>query len=326
MDKRKAEKLKKVCCLRLNVKNPFHFRCTFWKPSHFPTDLEMHTETTSWRTFRFGRTACGGRFEVEGDQVIVTVFSDQRLSAETRKRLVTRINASYGLTEDISGFLSQARKVPVLRSAARNLAGMRMSCPESIFEIAVISLLLQNTTVKRSSQMMRNLLDLYGKVVTFDGVTLRCFFSPEDLLGVTEEELREKCRLGYRAKYLPAFSKFFSEVDDDELRALGRDAVLSRLQSIKGVGPYTANIVASHALRDKAVVALDVWNTKIAGSAFLGREDASSEEVTAELQRVMPGVAGLALLYLIEHKYYRNPVAPLASKMKQGRRGLAKAC
>lgn len=326
MNARGSEKLKKACCFRLGVKKPFHFRCTFWKPSHFPTELEMHTEALSWRTFRFGKAVCGCRFEVDSDELMVTIFSNDRLSDEMRRRLVTRINTSYGLTEDISGFLSLARKIPALRSATQNLAGMRMSCPESIFEIAVISLLLQNTTVQRSSQMMRNLLDFYGKVVNFDGVTLRCFFAPEDLLDVTEEALREKCRLGYRAKYLPAFAKFFSEVDDDELRALGRDTVLSRLQSIKGVGPYTANIVASHALRDKGVVALDVWNTKIAGVAFLGREDASAEEVSVELHRILPGLAGLALLYLIEYKYYKNPVAPLAPYMKSGQRGLDKHC
>ncbi|MGH3869989.1 MAG: hypothetical protein ACRDSR_00490 [Pseudonocardiaceae bacterium] len=39
----------------------------------------------------------------------------------------------------------------------------------TLFEIAIISLLLQNATVARTTQMMTNLLDHYGRVVTFDG-------------------------------------------------------------------------------------------------------------------------------------------------------------
>lgn len=297
--------------LRLDVREPFHFRCTIWKPSHFPTGLEAHTQTVSWRTFRFGETICGVRLEMKSSQLEAAVSATPSWTSAVKDRLVRRLEAAYGLREDIGSFLTQAARVPALAEPVGVLAGMRMSCPESLFEIAVISLLLQNTTIHRSTQMMRNLLTRYGKQVVFDDVTLQCFFSPEEILNVSEDELRAECRLGYRAKYLPAFAGFFSAMDDDDLREQPREHVLEALQSIKGVGPYTAGVVASHALRDPAAVGLDVWNTKLAGRAFLGREDANSTEVRAALEKTVPGNAGLALLYLVEHQYLANPLVPL---------------
>jgi len=305
------QKLKKVDSYLLPVRRPFNFRLTFWKPSHFSTELERHTATLSWRTFRFGKIICGVRFKMSTDGLIATVFTNSIWSNEIRVKLLTRIKFAYGLNEDITSFLYRARKIPALRKAANRLKGMRMSCPESVFEISIISLLLQNTTISRSTQMMRNLLERYGKIVSFDDVVLKCFFAPKDLCNVTEDDLRRECRLGYRAKYLPAITKFFLDVDDDGLRSLNRQNVLSKLKSIKGIGPYTANIIASHALRDPNAAALDGWNTKIAAKVFLDREDVTANEMCAEIQRIIPGFAGLALLYLTEYNYLDKPVSPI---------------
>jgi len=303
--------LKKKETIRLPIQKPFHFRCTLWKPSHFSTDLEQHTATRTWRTFRFGAELFGVRFDKRDDYLLLHIFSKNKLSDESRARLIRRIETAYGLSEDLSEFYKAARTLPALVRPIRALKGMRISCPESIFEIAIISLLLQNTTIQRSTQMTRNVLQRFGRSVSFDGRTLWCFPSPADLAGVPEDILRTECRLGYRAKYLPAFAQFFLANDDDALRELKREEVILTLQSIKGVGPYTAGVIASHALRDPDALALDVWNTKLAGKAFFGRENIKPDHVRKFLQRQVPGHAGLALLYLVESEYLKSPMTTL---------------
>jgi 3-methyladenine DNA glycosylase/8-oxoguanine DNA glycosylase len=303
MKVKKQEHLRFVGKYRLPVRSPFNFRYTFWKPSHFQTELEYHTKLASWRTFRLGPTICGVRFEMDKREIVATVYEKGPWSDKICDRLLKQINMAYGLSEDISPFLRAADREPLLNKAVKNLRGMRISCPENIFEIAIVSLLLQNTTVNRTEQMMFSLLDRYGKLVEFDGVTLRCFFSPKDMLKVTEEELREKCRLGYRAKYLPEFAKYFSAAKNDNLRDMNQESAIAELKKIRGVGPYTADVITSHALRSHNTVALDVWNTKIISLELFGSNDVCPDMVRDKLNKIIPGYAGLTTLYIIENNY-----------------------
>jgi 3-methyladenine DNA glycosylase/8-oxoguanine DNA glycosylase len=183
------------------------------------------------------------------------------------------------------------------------------SCPENLFEIAIISLLLQNATVARTTQMMTNLLDHYGQVAEFDGVQLKAFFTPEEVAGVEEATFRERDRLGYRAKYIGRFAEFFR--DHDVADHADKAELMAEFQTIKGVGPYTAAIIASHAVRDPAALGLDVWNRKLLAKRFLGVDDAEPDVVMAEMTRLVPGYEGLAGLYVIEDAYREQAVVEL---------------
>jgi 3-methyladenine DNA glycosylase/8-oxoguanine DNA glycosylase len=301
-----------VDTLRLPVKQPFNFRYTLWKPSHFATGLEQHSQERSWRTFRVGELVCGVVATMDGgDAVWAEVYSDGPWREADRDRLSARLTHSYGLVEDISAFVALAERVPPIREPLTALAGMRQSCPENLFEIAIISLLLQNATVARTTQMMTNLLDHYGLVAEFDGVTLKAFFTPEEIMGIDEATFRERDRLGYRAKYIGRFVEFFTTHDIDEIDRASKVELMTDFQTIKGVGPYTAAIIASHAVRDPSALGLDVWNRKLLARRFLGVDDAQPEVVMAEMHRLFPGYEGLAGLYVIEDTYRKHPVDEL---------------
>jgi 3-methyladenine DNA glycosylase/8-oxoguanine DNA glycosylase len=198
-----------------------------------------------------------------------------------------------------------------MREPLAALAGMRQSCPENLFEIAVIALLLQNATVARTTQMMTNLLGHYGHVAAFDGVALRAFFTPAEIAGVGEGAFRERDRLGYRAKYIGRFAEFFLAHDPDAADHAGKADLVATFQKIKGVGPYTANIIAGHAARDPSALGLDVWNRKLLAKRFLGVDDAEPAAVMAEMRRLFPGYEGLAGLYVIEDAYRKQTVVEL---------------
>jgi 3-methyladenine DNA glycosylase/8-oxoguanine DNA glycosylase len=297
--------------LRISVKMPFDFRHTFWKPSHFVTGLEVHSPTTSWRTFRIGPRYCGVRCEFVNRQVEVSIYADRSLNPAELEQLRARIAHSYGLVEDQSEFLSVAAKHPAMHAPLRRFRGMRQSCPENLFEIAIISLLLQNATIQRTRQMMDNLLRHHGRIVRFDKVELRAFFTPVEIGDISEELHREQNRLGYRAKYIPRFSEFFRERGD----LLSAEVeLLAQFQNVKGVGPYTTAIVASHASRDPSALGLDVWNRKILAKCLLGVEDAPPKEVMSACNAAFPGYEGLAALYLLEFEYIDRPLAPLVAE------------
>jgi 3-methyladenine DNA glycosylase/8-oxoguanine DNA glycosylase len=86
---------------------------------------------------------------------------------------------------------------------------------------------------------------------------------------------------------------------------------MREFQTIKGVGPYTAAIIAGHAVRDPSALGLDVWNRKLLAKRFLDVDDAETGVVMAEMTRLFPGYEGLAGLYVIEDAYRKRAVVQL---------------
>jgi len=298
--------LKYVTTFRFDVTEPFLFSYTFWKPSHFPTCLESHSDTVHWRTFRFEHAICGVRSEMRGKSVIANVFANNHWNKNVAKRLRFRLNQGYGFDEDVTPFLRRAMKIRAMHPVIERLAGMRISCPESLFEIAIIGLLLQNTTVQRTMSMFSWMLDCFGKIVRFDNQTFKAFYSPNDLLGVCESTLRSEGRFGYRSKYVPEFAAFFSKQDDDVLRRHPSSTLMAELEKIRGVGPYTSSIIAGAALRDTGAVALDVWNRKIIERHLFAGEDIEPEKLRNNLFKLFGNQAGMAVLYLTEYEFLCN--------------------
>lgn len=293
----------------LNVKQPFNFRLTMWKPSHFYTGLEKHSLTKSWRTFTIEQKILGVKMEMINDKMFVKVYSDGFVSDTIINKLKKRITRSYGINDEY--YFTNFDYNENINSIIKKLYGMRMSCPENLFEISVISLLLQNTTIKRTTSMLQNLLYCFGRVVEFDNVLLYSFFFPEDIINVDQSFLKETCKLGYRSKYILNFAKFFYNNCDDELYELCRDDLLVELQNINGVGPYTANVIASHVFRNTSSIALDCWNRKILSNYIYGESDMDPILLQKNMEKDFSYLRGIISLYVIESEYLNNPVVPL---------------
>lgn len=306
--------------LRLSVPQPFSSKLTLWKPTHFPTQLEIHSLNTSWRTFRVLGLPCGVRFTGLKGGLYACVFSTSAWTRAHSSSLQARLRRSYGLDEDLSAFYEMASRDPVLAQATQRLLGMRSSCPETFFEMAILCVVLQNTTVKRSRQMLSALLRLYGESIAFDGVTLLVFFEAGRLSEVPPSELREKARVGYRDKVISAIAGWFSQLGaKDDLAGLEESEVVDALCQIRGVGPYTARTVTASALRDPSAFGLDVWNRKILGHLLLDDEEAPAEAVDAECRRRFGDLAGRAVEYLIESEHISDPVCPIYATDEEAR-------
>ncbi|MFD4857758.1 DNA glycosylase family protein [Streptomyces atratus] len=155
--------------------------------------------------------------------------------------------------------------VPSMREPLAALSGMRQSCPEDHCEIAVVALLLQNVTIARTTQMTRNLHTHHGRLVHFDGITLRAWFTPAELTDVTPETLKEQDRLGYRAKTLPHFAALFRDHTTEVLQAA--DDLVQTFLQIKGVGRTPPR---SRPLMPLATPTLSAWTCGTARSSLDG--------------------------------------------------------
>ncbi len=312
----RTKKLQKICELGLEAVPPFNFKYTVYKPSHFPTKLEDFDEQTGrfYRTFRLSqRKLIGLRMSDLGEVekkpgIFVEVYSNTPLSKGEIDNLENYISRSFGLKEDVEAFYRRIPKTDPLQSPITNLRGMRNSCFENLFEILNISSMLQNTTVKRSEQMMEAMLSNFGERVQFDGREFYVFYTPSDVAKSNEQRLRE-LKLGYRAKFLMGIADYFVQNPDLEtkLRGMSFEDAKDELIKIKGIGPYSANTTLFSHKRDPSKVNYDVWNRKIFSNFFFEKEDKLVEEISLEFEKRYGDYKGHAALYIIEDLFVRKP-------------------
>lgn len=314
--KERSIELRKYDELSLSAVSPFNFKYTVYKPSHFPTRLEEFDETsgTFYRTFRLNEDKILGlkisdlAKKQEENGLFLEVYSANKLDRKDLDYLEKHVNGAYGLKENINEFYEYVKSDEELNVIIDSLRGMRNSCFETLFEILNISSILQNTTVKRSEQMMENMLFNFGKRVIYNGKELYAFYTPEDIFNSSEERLRE-LKVGYRAKFLMEIARHFVQNPhfEEKIKTMSFEDAKKNLMEIKGVGPYSARIALFQYLRRPHEINFDSWKRKIFSKFFFGNEDEPVEKVEKEAKNRWGVYAGYAALYIIESLFVKNP-------------------
>lgn len=179
--------------------------------------------------------------EPDRPKVKLTVYFKKKPSEKEIEKIVKELNWRYGLNEDISEFFREFKDDRFLKPVFKRLRGMRSSCTNSLYELLIISIVLQNATIRRTVQMMNNLFNAYGTKLRFDNKELFAYWSPTDIKETSEEELRS-LKVGYRAKMIKLVSEAFAEGEIDELkiRRMNTEDAKKELMKLYGVGPATA--------------------------------------------------------------------------------------
>lgn len=304
--------LKQKTSTIIHPKAPFNFDATVYVPQHFSTpDFEWESGVL-WQSMNFNRTIYGLKMENRGTttkpEIKLTVYSNREVPKEELLAIKNELNWRYGLDEDLKEFFSKFKNDKFLKPVFKKLGGMRSSCMNSLYEILMISIVLQNATVRRTVQMMNNLLEKYGKRIKFDGKELAVYWKAPELKNVTGPELR-KLKVGYRAKMIKRISESFSksEIDEFKLRKKPDEDAKKELVKLYGVGPATAQIILAEYLRRHNVLDLKgrVWEQKIFSKILFNKRLVSSEKILSELDKRYGKWKGLAFHYLFTDLFWR---------------------
>ncbi len=149
-----------------------------------------------------------------------------------------------------------AAKDEILRQAVASTGTIRLLKQDHW--IATISFILsQNNNIKRITGLYNRLSERYGHEVAPGRFT---FPTAEEMKGATEEELRA-LGTGFRAPFiLDAISKegILSEID-----SLSFDDAMTKLQTIKGIGPKVASCILIFSYQRREGFPMDVWMKKV---------------------------------------------------------------
>lgn len=221
---------------------PFHFDATLHKSDHFPSVDSAWGSGIRWQTMRWQGQSLGLKFEDQGTLdrpcIKLSIWAQQELDVNVLHNLLDEIIYRYNLRLDLTEFTQRFQEDAQLGPILKIWRGTRPMTANSLYEYLIIAIILQNTVIRRSMQMIQVLFEQYGTLLHFDDKNLYCFWEPECMEHIPEQELRD-LKIGYRAKSIKRVSTTFAQhqIDEFALRELPKDNQREALLKLYGIGP-----------------------------------------------------------------------------------------
>ncbi|MBN1264166.1 MAG: hypothetical protein JXA25_01645 [Anaerolineales bacterium] len=205
-----------------------------------------------------------------------------------RRDLCDQVAWMLDLERDFSEFYQLADREPKLQQARTRAQGRLLRSP-TIFEDVVKTILTTNTSWAGTKRMVSALVELYGdspvgvaeKLSDADPAR-KAFPTPQRLSETSEEELREKARLGYRAPFVYELAKKAAsgELALEALKhhRMPADQLHKFLLGIKGVGGYAAAHLLL-LLGQYDYIPVDSWARKLVSVEWFAGEGIGDKEV-----------------------------------------------
>lgn len=309
----KILKLNKKVSLEIKPRAPFNFDGTVNAFPHFPTPDFEWQRGICWQTMNFKRKFLGIKMENKGTKtkpkIKLTTFSKRRLNQNEIQDILDELNWRYGFNENISEFCQKLKNDKFLKLSLKNWEGMRLNCSNSLYELLIIAIVLQNATVRRTVQMTNALFERLGTLPEFNNKKLYAYWNPQDLDKVSEEDLR-KLKVGYRAKMIKKISESFSrgEINEFELREIPLTEAKEKLLKLYGVGPATSQILLGEYFRNYETFDLKgrLWEQKLLSKMLFNKNLVPERKILSELEKRYGRWKYLACHYLFQNLFWRH--------------------
>lgn len=147
----------------------------------------------------------------------------------------------------------------IIKKAASLSSGLHI-LNQDPFETLISFIISQNNNIPRIRGIIERLCESFGEKKSFNGREYYAFPTPEDLKGVTAEDLAP-IRAGFRAKYIAdAVEKWNkNEIPIDFLYKGPYNECNEILKSVKGVGDKVSACVLLFAFHRLDAFPVDVW-------------------------------------------------------------------
>jgi DNA-3-methyladenine glycosylase II len=163
-------------------------------------------------------------------QATIVVTGDGDLDAAT-----AQVRRFLALDVDAAGWPAVGRRDPVIADAQRQLPGLRPCGFHSPYEAAAWAVLSQRLRVVQAARLRQDLVNRFGEHGAFPAPErLRALSSGPDL------DLP-----GRKAEYLAAVAEaaLDGQLDGAALRGIDPAEAVRRLQNVKGIGPFAAELI-----------------------------------------------------------------------------------
>lgn len=143
------------------------------------------------------------------------------------------------------------------------------------------AVLTQNTSIKMIKRMQRLLFINYGEKVKINGEEIHIYPTAEKIASIDVNELKKKCKLGYRASYLKQLAKDLiqGKLSIKKIEILSSKDARKYLMEFKGIGKKVADIILMYGFGRRDVFPLDLWVKKAIKREYFDNKNASEREI-----------------------------------------------
>jgi len=182
------------------------------------------------------------RLEIRQIDSLIDITSSDDLPADEEAEVRKSVRWMLSMDSNLEDFYEAARDEPRLQKAIQKGAGRILRSP-TLFEDVVKTILTTNTLWGATKSMTRKLVTGYGASHP-EQLELQAFPSAARLATVSEDELKEKVRVGYRAPFIAELARRTAdgslELEGLRISQLPSKDLRSEFLKIKGLGPYAA--------------------------------------------------------------------------------------
>ena len=255
---------------------PYNFSLTVRKPAGWSlfTPFEVYEEGTLWTATHLSGVLTGVKLiskdTVNRPRIIARLFVKNKPKPDALNEMKRSLNHNLGADEDLVEFYRLAEKDSILKHVIEDLHGMHNTFSDTIFPDALLSILLQMTTLKRSNEMMNCVISRYGEMAEFDGKRIFTWPVPKRIARLDAPVLAKACNLGYRAKHVVNLARRIENErfpTVEELERLDPEEAKKLILDLPGIGDYSADIINPH-----GGFPIDVWSADVFGKLFFGKE------------------------------------------------------
>lgn len=316
---KKAIKLEKSHKVILKPSQPFSFEKTFYKPSHFPSKLESFSkENKSYSIpYYWKNNLLGVKFTNCGRKISISVFSDKKINSLDFNELISELDYKFSLSMDYTYFYKKFAHDKFLKSSINRIKGKHICTNYSLYHHLIVSIFLQNTTIKRTISMCDAMLEKYGTKILFDNTELIAMWEPNKLKA-TEKELRN-LKLGYRSKFVLKVTDIFigNKLNEKILRNLDTKTLVKELLKIYGVGKQTVFYLAlSQFQRTEYLEHIPLWERKIISKYIFNKTLIDEKEILEWFESKYDNWCGYSFSLIWEDIFFQHKKKPLPWLLK----------
>ncbi len=258
-----------------------------------------------------GPNAIVARWTPEPPDVRIEVFAAGAIDAEGIDRAVATAIGIAGLDDDPTGFAETAQRHPTIARLYKKYGATRLGRTATVFESFATAIIQQLVTYEEASASIRRLIYRYGAKV--EDTDLVAFPTPDVVAKIPPHDLRAMGVGIRRATTLRTVASRGASLE--RLRTHEPEDAIARMQSLRGIGIWTATKVAIEAMGyADGILLRDAVLPFVITMALTG-EYGGDEALVEALEPFKPHRARvtqlIGLAHLLDHEVPGVPRKPL---------------
>ena len=215
----------------------------------------------------------------KNNKLIIHYFP--KAEKEEKESLEEAIKYIFWIDYDFEDLYSAFHDDKYIKNLLRNSEGIRVMRDINKEYRTYEAVITQFNSVKRIKKMQNLLFKNYGEKVKIGNEEIYTYPKADRIAKVSEKELREKIKLGYRAPYLLNMAK---EITNDKTIIEKIDIMKTKearkyLMNFKGIGIKIADIILMYGFGKRDAFPLDVWVKNAIKREYFENKDVSNKEI-----------------------------------------------